>query len=100
MQLSEREQYIIERYQEDEAMMVLLFAQWCVNNDINPHELYKKAYPHQMKNDALDKALEQTVSKEKSEYISKNIIVSLLQIFGNDDLAFEVAQIEEKDEKK
>lgn len=97
MQLSKRDQYIIERYQEDEAMMVILFAQWCVNNGVDSHELYQKAYPHQIKNDALDKALEQTVSKEESEYISQNIIISLLQMFGNDDLAFEVAQIDEKD---
>lgn len=100
MQLSEREKYIIERYQQDESMMVLLFAQWCVNNDVNPHELYQKAYPHQPKNDALEEALEQTVSKDESEYISKNIIIMLLQMFGNDDLAFEVAQIEEKAIKK
>ncbi|HLR70666.1 MAG TPA: hypothetical protein VK085_04460 [Pseudogracilibacillus sp.] len=98
MQLSDRDKYIIERYKEDEEMMILLFAQWCVNNNIDANELYEKAYPHQAQNKALKNAIEQTVPKEDSEFISQQIIISILQMFGNDDLAFEVGQIEVLDE--
>lgn len=97
MNLSDRDQYIIKRYEEDEEMMVLLFAQWCVNNEVDPHELYERAYPHQAKNPALHKALQQTVPKEESEEISQELIIAVLQSFGNDDLAFEVGQLEIKD---
>lgn len=96
MQLSDRDKYIIKQYEEDEEMMVLLFAQWCVNNEVDPHELYERAYPQQVKNVALNQAIENTVSKEESEPISQALIVAALQAFGNDDLAFEVSQIEEK----
>lgn len=97
MQLSDRDKYIIKRYEEDEEMMVLLFAQWCVNNEVDAYELYERAYPHQAKNPALHTALEQTVPKGESEPISQELIIAVLQMFGNDDLAFEVGQIEVRD---
>lgn len=96
MQLSERDKYIIERYQEDEKMMILLFAQWCVNNDLDAHELYERAYPQQGKNKALEEALDQTVAKDQAEDISREIVLTILQAFGNDDLAFEVSRMNEK----
>lgn len=99
MQLSDRDKFIIQRYEEDEEMMVLLFAQWCVNNNVDAHELYEQAYPHQGQNKTLDAALESTVPKEESEIISQEIIITVLQTFGNDDLAFEVGQIEVKDDE-
>src|SRR5690625_4380638 len=98
MKLSEREQYIIKQYEQDEEMMILLFAQWCVNNDLNAHQLYGRAYPHQLENKALQAALDQTVPKDESEAISKNLIIAVLQAFGNDDLAFEVEQVKVKTE--
>lgn len=98
MKLSDREKYIIERYAEDEETMVLLFAQWCVNNEIDAHELYEKAYPHQPKNKTLEAALQRTVLKGESELIPKHLVVAVLQAFGNDDLAFEIEQIRTKDE--
>lgn len=97
MQLSDRDKFIIKRYEEDEEMMILLFAQWCVNNRIDAHELYERAYPQQGKNKVLDEALENTVAKEESDHISQEIIMAVLQAFGNDDLAFEVGQIEIKE---
>src|SRR5699024_91715 len=97
MELSERDKYIIQRYEEDEEMMVLLFAQWCVNNDVDAPALYEQAYPHQAKNPALLTAIEQTVPKEESEFISRELIIAVLQTFGNDDLAFEVGQMEIKE---
>lgn len=97
MKLSDRDKYIIERYQADEEMMILLFAQWCVNYNIDAHKLYERAYPNQGTNKALDKALENTVPKEESELITQDLIIAAMQIFGNDDLAFEIGQIDIKE---
>lgn len=92
MKQEERNQYIIEQYQNDEEMMILIFAQWCVNNDINARELYQIAYPEQVENSALLEALDKTVTKEESEDIPHEIVQHVLQLFGNDDLAFIVQE--------
>jgi len=90
---SKRDEFIIEQYENDEQMMILIFAQWCVNNNLDAKELYKMAYPTQLENPALNKALEQTVPKEQSDEISTHIVQHVLQLFGNDDLAFVVQQV-------
>ncbi|UCZ51392.1 hypothetical protein LGQ02_10900 [Bacillus shivajii] len=92
MQRKEIEQQIIENYQQDEHMMVLVFAQWCVNNDLDPKEVYKKAYPNQKKNDALEQAINLTVSKEEAGDIPNETLLGVLSLFGNDDLAFVVTE--------
>ena len=96
MNKQDREKFIIEQYQNDEEMMILIFAQWCVNHNIDAISLYKKAYPGQLENKALLKAVEKTVPKEKSEPISVEIVQQILQIFGNDDLAFEIQKEADK----
>lgn len=87
---SERDQYIIKQYEHDEEMMILMYAQWCVNHELDARSLYEKAYPHQPLNKALLDAMEHTVPKEESEEISQELVVQILQLFGNDDLAYEV----------
>lgn len=84
---------IIENYQRGEGMMILIFAQWCINNDLNPIELYKKAYPQQESNDLLKKALEQTVPKQESEFISDETVINVLSMYGNEELAFMVSEV-------
>ena len=98
MKMSEKDKHIIEQYQNDEKMMVLIFAQWCVNNDLDAKVLYEKAYPSQTENKLLLEAMEETVFKEESEEISVAVLQQVLQLFGNDDLAFVVQ--EEIDKKK
>lgn len=95
MKLSDKDKYIIERYQQDEAMMVLIFAQWCINHDLDPLEVYERAYPNQPKNKLLLEAIEKTVPKNESEDISKEVVQHVLQLFGNDDLAFVIEEIME-----
>ena len=34
---------VIETYQADEKMMVLVYAQWCINKGLDPIALYKKS---------------------------------------------------------
>ncbi|WP_099156513.1 hypothetical protein [Virgibacillus ndiopensis] len=91
------EKQVIDSYQNDEKMMILIYAQWCINNDLDPREIYEKAYPAQMKNPALNEALGLTVPKEESDEIPDQTVINVLQLFGNDDLAFLVqAEIDKR----
>jgi hypothetical protein len=96
---NENEKRIIENYQKDENVMILIFAQWCINNNLDPIKLYEQAYPGQGKNKALEQALESTVTKNESDEIPVRVVLDVLQLFGNDDLAFVVAGEYEKSEK-
>lgn len=100
MKRSERDQYIIDQYQNDEEMMILIFAQWCVNHNLDALTLYKQAYPNQPENKALREALEKTVPKEESEEISTEVVQQVMQLFGNDDLAFVVQEAVEEMRKR
>ncbi|ASN07150.1 hypothetical protein [Virgibacillus necropolis] len=99
MERKEMEERVIESYQNDEKMMILIYAQWCINNDLEPRSLYEQAYPSQMKNNALDEALELTVPKKESEEIPDSTVMNVLQLFGNDDLAFIVQEQIDKRKK-
>ena len=92
MNKKEHEQRVIENYQNDEKMMILIYAQWCINHDLDPKEMYKKAYPNQLQNDALVDALELTVSKQEADEIADQTVLNVLQLFGNDDLAYIVQE--------
>src|SRR5699024_12463324 len=73
-------------------MMVLIFAQWCVNRDLDPIELYEQAYPYQMKKKTLQEQLLQTVPKNESEEITTEMVLYTLQFFCNDVLSFVVQE--------
>ncbi|MGM0834821.1 MAG: hypothetical protein ACQEV7_01610 [Bacillota bacterium] len=92
MDKKEVEKRIIDNYQKEENMMILVFAQWCINHDLDPAVLYMKAYPNQGNNPALLQALELTVSKEEAGEISNETLLGVLSLFGNDDLAFVVSE--------
>ncbi|ALC90311.1 hypothetical protein AM500_11340 [Bacillus sp. FJAT-18017] len=92
MNNKELQDRIIENYQADEKMMILVFAQWCINNDLDPEEIYLKAYPHQGSNHALREALELTVAKDEAGEVPDQTLLGVLSLFGNDDLAFIVTE--------
>lgn len=100
MKMNEKDQYIIEQYQQDESMMILIYAQWCVNHELDALEMYQQAYPDQLINKELLKALDETVAKEESEDISIELVQHVLQLFGNDDLAFVIQEASDKKVKK
>ena len=77
------EKQIIEKYQNDERMMVLIFCQWCINHDLVPEELYQKAYPNQPTNELIQEMKEQTVAKQEAEHISNETLLEVLQLFGD-----------------
>ncbi|RST73036.1 hypothetical protein D4T97_014210 [Siminovitchia acidinfaciens] len=92
MSSNELEKKIIDSYRKDEKMMILIFAQWCINHDLNPETLYRKAYPNQNKNQSLTEAMELTVPKEEAGDIPTDTLLGVLSLFGNEDLAFIVTE--------
>lgn len=92
MRYNEMEQRIIRNYERDENMMILVFAQWCVNNDLNPVELYKRAYPEQADNPTLLQTIELTVPKEEAGDIPDDTVLGVLSLFGNEELSFVVTE--------
>lgn len=92
MNSKEREQRIIDSYRHDEQMMILVFAQWCVNHDLDPAEIYKQAYPDQGENEALGQIAELTVPKEEAGEISDDTLLGVLSLYGNEELAFAVTE--------
>ena len=99
MNQKELEEKIIENYQGQEKMMILVFAQWCINHDLEPEEIYLRAYPNQSANPALREAIELTVPKDEAGEISDETILGVLSLFGNDDLAFVVTEEIQKRKK-
>lgn len=87
---------VIENYQKDEKMMVLIFAQWCVNNEVDANELYKNAYPEQQNNALLIEAFKEATEEGKTDEVHDITVFSVLEIFGNNDLAFQVQAIVDK----
>ncbi|SEB13531.1 hypothetical protein SAMN05421743_11912 [Thalassobacillus cyri] len=100
MNRKEIEEQVIRNYQQDEEMMILVFAQWCINHDLDPADVYARAYPAQKSNDALNRALELTVPKSEADEIIDETLLGVLSLFGNDDLAFVVSEEMEKQNKK
>lgn len=90
------DEQVIENYQKDERMMVLVFAQWCVNNEVDANELYKKAYPEQQTNALLVEAFKKATEAGKTDQVDDITVFSVLEIFGNSDLAFEVQAVVDK----
>lgn len=96
MKKSDIDEQIIEQYKQDERMMILAYAKWCVNNELDPFELYAQAYPEQPTNKLLKDMSEDIAAKDEADDISADAIVQLLHIFGNTDLAFVVQEAAEK----
>jgi hypothetical protein len=92
MSRGELEQQIRANYERDERMMILVFAQWCVNHDLDPIELYRKAYPNQDFNAELQDAFGLTVPKDEAGPIDNDTVLGVLSLFGNDELGQVVAQ--------
>jgi hypothetical protein len=84
------QEQVIQKYQEDEQLMIRLFVQWCANHQLDPHELYKHAYPHQQENTVMKSIIEQA-DAEDDIHIDNETMLDVLQLFGNEDLAFIVA---------
>ncbi|MEK5215567.1 hypothetical protein [Psychrobacillus sp. FSL H8-0487] len=85
---------VIEQYEADENMMIQIYVQWCINHDINPLELYNRAYPNQASNNVILELMETT--EKNSTIIDTRTVLDVLQLFGNDDLAYVVSEEDKK----
>lgn len=90
MEFKNIEEQIIQKYKEDETLMVRLFVQWCANHDLNPQLLYQKAYPEQSANEVLKDVVDSDEGFDEL-HIDNETMLDVLQMFGNEDLAFVVA---------
>lgn len=93
MEYKTREEQIIESYRQDEDMMILVFAQWCVNHGLDPEELYQQAYPDQKHNERLQHVLGLVVPKEEAGEIPDDTLLGVLSLYGNEDLAMVVSEV-------
>lgn len=98
MDIENRDDFIIKKYQQEEEIMVQLFVQWCTNHQLNPAELYQRAYPGQMQSPVLTAAIDQADAEELD--IDHETLLDVLQMFGNYDLAFVISEEIEKLPKK
>ena len=83
-------EYIIQKYQEDEQVMIQLFVQWCQNHELDPFHLYQTAYPTQGSNEAIKTIIDNNEHLDLD--IDSGTLIEVLQLFGNDDLAFVVSE--------
>lgn len=98
MEYENRDALIIKKYQQDESVMVQVFVNWALRNGLDPVELYQRAYPSQVKNEALLLAVEEADAFDLD--VGNDTLMELLQMFGNDDLAFVVSEEIEKLNRK
>ena len=66
---------VIQKYQEDEQLMIRLFVQWCANHELDPHELYKRAYPDQQENTVMKNIIELADARMKLTSITKRCLM-------------------------
>lgn len=92
MEFENREEYIIKKYQQDENTMIQLFVHWCAARQLDPVALYQQAYPYQEKNPALLLAIEENAAEPEEIEVGDDTMLEILQMFGNDDLAFAVSE--------
>ncbi|MFS0871447.1 hypothetical protein [Paenibacillus xylanilyticus] len=86
------EEAVVETYKQEEEMMILVFAQWCVNHGLDPEEMYRQAYPDQQSNERLQQVLKLVVPKEEAGEIPDDTVLGVLSMFGNEDLAMVVSE--------
>lgn len=95
--LSDESKYVIEQYREKEKLMILIYAQWCIDHDLDPVMIYEKAYPDQEKNTLLAEVLEEeSLEKERPSSIDIGTLFEVLQLYGNEDLAIVIQEEVEK----
>ncbi|MBY0224006.1 hypothetical protein ABZ756_12835 [Mammaliicoccus sciuri] len=90
MEFRDINEQIIQKYKEDETLMIRLFVQWCANHELDPQMLYRNAYPNQPDNAALLSVMEEDDGLDELQ-IDNETMLDVLQLFGNEDLAFAVA---------
>ncbi|CAM3995832.1 hypothetical protein [Alkalicoccus chagannorensis] len=95
--MDNREEKIIQSFQQDEQMMAMVFVQYCINQALDPVEIYRRAYGS-TDSTVLHRALELAVSKEEAGPIEKETLYAVLSMYGNEALAEEIEKTNRKEE--
>lgn len=93
------QEFIIKKYQDEERTMVHLFIEWCREHKHDPHTVYQLAYPDQPEN-AIVTELMKELSEQAPIHIPDHTLLEVLQLFGNDELAFVITELIEKSTRK
>jgi hypothetical protein len=88
----EIEKTVKQLYERDTSAMILVFAQWCANHELDARTLYQQAYPHQNIPASLEQMMAITVPKDEAGEIPTETLLSVLMAFDNESLA-EVVQL-------
>lgn len=99
MDQKQLQEFIIKKYQDEERTMVHLFIEWCRENEHDPHAVYQLAYPEQVENPMIKELIEE-IGEQEPLHIPNHTLLEVLQMFGNDELAFVITELIEKSEKK
>ncbi len=92
MEFKMSSEQIIQKYKDDEQVMIRLYVQWCKNNELDAMQLYQLAYPEQQENSAIKTMIEESTDTDEIA-IDDETMLDVLQLFGNDDLAFILAEV-------
>lgn len=90
--------FIIKKYEDEERTMVHLFIEWCRNHHYDPHKVYQLAYPEQVENPIVTEILEE-LDNQQPINIPTDTLLEVLQLFGNDALAFVITELIDKIEE-
>lgn len=93
------QEFIIKKYQDEERTMVHLFIEWCREHQHNPHIVYQLAYPNQPENPIISELMAE-LNDQEPLHIPNDTLLEVLQLFGNDDLAFVIAELIEQSTKR
>ncbi|MBU5594709.1 hypothetical protein KQI76_05995 [Amphibacillus sp. MSJ-3] len=100
MDQKEREQFLIEQYQAGEDQMILLFTQWCFNHDLDAIALYQEAYPNQLVSTKLLEINNKYPELKETAQIDTSLLLEVLQLYENYDLAFVVSNYADQLKRK
>lgn len=99
MDRQQLQELIMKKYQDEERTMVHFFVEWCREHNYDPHSIYKMAYPNQPENPILSEIMA-TLNGQEPLHIPDNTLLEVLQVFGNDELTFVIADLVEKSTKQ
>ncbi len=86
------QEFIIQKYQDEERTMVHFFIEWCREHQHNSHEVYQLAYPNQPENPIISE-LSAELNEQAPLHIPTDTLLEVLQVFGNDELAFVISEL-------
>ena len=93
------DEQVIQKYQQDEQLMIRLFVQWCANNEVGSPRVIQTCISKATRKCHHEENHRRSRSEDDID-IDNETMLDVLQLFGNEDLAFIVADEIERLSKK